>query len=370
MKAEAIQAIVLYHARVTPKTVWSFLEVRLADGTSGWGEATLTRAPHALDAPAAVARQALAGGTLLAVDRFVAAQGVTAIAQASITSALEQATWDLRARRAGRSAARLSGQPVREDIALYANMNRRTVDRSPAGFLRSARETVAAGYTTLKIAPFDDVTPENDATPEGRALIDAGLARVAAVREAAGAGVGLYVDCHWRFSAPTALGVLRELAALGVVWFECPLPETVATMGQLRRLRAEANTLGVRLAGLEELTHPEAFRIWLEAGCYDVVMPDVKYAGGIGGVLRVAEMAAQHHTSCAPHNPTGPVCHAASLVACALGPNIEMLEHQFDETPAFWSIVEGTLQPPHRGVSHLPAGPGLGVVPRRALLVD
>ena len=217
------------------------------------------------------------------------------------------------------------------------------------------------------------VTPETDATPEGRRLIEAGLSRVAAVRQAAaaaGTGIHLYVDCHWRFSAATAAVVLRELADLGVVWFECPLPETAANMGALRRLRGQANARGVRLAGLEELTHAEAFRPWLEAGCYDVVMPDVKYAGGIGGVLKVAELAAGFNTACAPHNPTGPVCHAASLVACALGPNMEMLEHQFDETPNFWDIVDGDLPQPLGGISRLPQGDGLGVALRRSALVD
>lgn len=371
MKADLIQAVTLHHAKVTPKTVWSFLALRLADGTTGWGEATLARAPFSLDAPAAAASLALTGGTLAMLDRYIGDQSIAPFAplpQASVASALEQAAWDVRARQAGRSAALWRGTPVRERVALYANMNRRTVDRSLAGFFRSTQQTVAAGYTTLKIAPFDDVTPENATTPEGRILIEAGLARVAAVREAAGAGVKLYVDCHWRFSPQMASMVLRELAALGVVWFECPLPETSANMGQLRQLRTEANSLGVRLAGLEELTHPEAFRPWLEAGCYDVVMPDVKYAGGIGGVLRVAELAAQHATACAPHNPTGPICHAASLVACAIGANMEMLEHQFDETPAFWSITDGDLPHPHDGTSRLPRGDGLGVTLQLAAL--
>lgn len=372
-QSDVIQTVALHHVRVTPKTVWSFVELVLADGTRGWGEATLMRSTQDLGAPAAAAREALIGATLDAVDRYVAAQGIAPLPQAAIASALEQAAWDLRARQAGCSAIALHGAPARFSVPLYANMNRRTVERTPAAFYLSAQQTLAAGYTTLKIAPFDDVTPETDATPEGRRLIEAGLSRVAAVRQAAaaaGTGIHLYVDCHWRFSAATAAVVLRELADLGVVWFECPLPETAANMGALRRLRGQANARGVRLAGLEELTHAEAFRPWLEAGCYDVVMPDVKYAGGIGGVLKVAELAAGFNTACAPHNPTGPVCHAASLVACALGPNMEMLEHQFDETPKFWDIVDGDLPQPLGGISRLPQGDGLGVALRRSALVD
>lgn len=368
MNAEDIRAIALHHVQVTPKTIWSFLELNLADGTTGWGEATLARAPQSLDAPAATAKQALAGHTLAGLDDFIAAQGIAPLPQASIASALEQAAWDARAQQAGCSAAQLRGAPARDRVALYANMNRRTTDRSPTGFFISAQQAVAAGYSALKIAPFDQVTPDNDSTPEGRRFIDEGLARVAAVRQAAGPDVQVYVDCHWRFTPLTASGVLRELAMLGVTWFECPLPETPDAMGALRKLRAESNALGMRLAGLEELTHPDAFRPWLEAGCYDVVMPDVKYAGGISGVLRVAELAAEHATACAPHNPTGPVCHAASLAACAIGTNMEMLEHQFDETPAFWDLVGGDLPRPHRGVSALPTGKGLGVAIRRGLL--
>ena len=368
MNADAVRSLALHHVQVSPKTTWSFVELALADGSTGWGECSLMRNPQALGTPAEAARQALVGAALDEVARFIATQGIAPQPQAAVASALEQATWDLRARRAGCSAARLHGAPVRASVPLYANMNRRTLDRSPAGFFLSAQQTLAAGYGTLKIAPFDDVTPDNAATPEGRRLTEAGLARVAAVRQAGGPGVQLYVDCHWRFTAQTASVVLRELADLGVVWFECPLPETLAHMAPLRRLRGQANARGMRLAGLEELTHADAFAPWLDAGCYDVVMPDVKYAGGIGGVMRVADMAARSGTACAPHNPTGPVCHAASLFACAMAPHMEMLEHQFDETPAFWDIVEGDLPRPYNGISRLPEGPGLGVALRPGVL--
>jgi galactonate dehydratase len=368
MNAANIRAISLHHVHVTPKTTWSFLELKLDDGTTGWGEATLMHTPRMLDAPAAAAKQALTGHTLTLLDDYVAARGIAPLPQASIASALEQAAWDARAQQAGCSAAQLRGTPARQRVTLYANMNRRTTDRSPAGFFTSAQQSVAAGYAALKMAPFDQVNPENDATPEGRRFIDEGLARVAAVRQAAGPDVQVYVDCHWRFKPMTASAVLRELAALGVTWFECPLPEIPEAMVALRKLRAESNARGMRLAGLEELTHPDAFLPWLQAGCYDVVMPDVKYAGGISGVLRVAELAAAHTTACAPHNPSGPVCHAASLAVCAIGSHVEMLEHQFDETPAFWDLVDGDLPRPQKGVSDLPTGLGLGVAIRRALL--
>jgi galactonate dehydratase len=130
----------------------------------------------------------------------------------------------------------------------------------------------------------------------------------------------------------------------------------------VKQLRAQANGLGMRLAGLEKLTHPDAFLPWLAGGAYDVIMPDVKYTGGISGVLKVARHAEEHGIACAPHNPTGPVCHAASLAVCAMSSSIEVLEHQVDETPVFWDMVAGDLPRPSNGISRVPVTPGLGIV--------
>lgn len=359
---DRIASISLHSTQVTPKTIWNFLRLRLQDGTQGWGEASVAVPHERLDAYAAEAHRALAGQALDAIGAYIARCGKREIGQAAILGALDQAWWDAGARRAGQAAAGWKAPRVKDEVAVYANMNRRTVDRSPEGFFRSAQSTLASGYTSLKIAPFDEVTPANCDTPEGRRGIDSGLARVAALREAGGANVQLFVDCHWRFDKTVAEVVVRELAALGVVWFECPIAETEETLDDVKQLRKQANGLGMRLAGLEKLTHPDAFLPWLESGAYDVVMPDVKYTGGISGVLKVAQHAEEHGIACAPHNPTGPICHAASLAACAMSSSIEVLEHQVDETPIFWEMVAGDMPRPLNGISRVPAMPGLGVV--------
>ena len=250
---------------------------------------------------------------------------------------------------------------ARAAIPLYANINRRTVDRSAAGFLLSASEAVAAGFRAFKIAPFDDVTPRDVDTTEGRERVRMGLARAAAVREAIGPDHELYVDCHWRFTQATAIAAIDALAELGVSWFECPLIEQTDSIPVIAKLRSHANARGMRLAGLEALDSHEAFAPWLDAGAYDVVMPDVKYCGGIAALIAIAHDASRRGVACAPHNPTGPVCHAASLAACSALDEPLLLEHQWDETPWFFSIGGAALPRPEGGVSALPAGTGLGV---------
>ncbi|NDL61701.1 enolase C-terminal domain-like protein [Acerihabitans arboris] len=364
MNNSRISALDLVHCPVTAKTTWSFIRLTRSDGVSGWGEASWVRDPGVLDVFHAAARQRLLGQPWAALDGYL--EGETpALPQAAIASALEQAMWDIRGKSNGNYSAALAVAGYRRRIPLYANINRSITDRDEAGFRRAGQKAVAAGFGRIKIAPFDGLTPGKIHTPTGRKLLDDGLARVAATRAGIGADTELYVDCHWRFDRLGASSVLKELAALGVGWFECPLMETLENIPALKQLRGEANTLGMRLAGLEELTHPAGFLPWLGAGAYDVVMPDVKYARGIAGVAAVARLAASFATGCAPHNPSGPIAHAASLVACAISDSIEQLEHQFDETPAFWRLINDNFPRPVDGASLTPALPGLGAELRR-----
>ena len=356
-----VARIELVHAPVSPKTTWSFVELTADDGSKGVGEASLLQHAAPLEAAFVAARSALQGAPLATVVEFAATRARVTLADAAIASALEQAGWDLRARRAGVPVwAELEGDGSR-CVPLYANINRRTVDRSTSGFLRSATEAAAAGFRALKIAPFDDVTPVNVDTPAGRDRVRHGLARAAAAREAIGSNAELYVDCHWRFTPASALVAIDALSELRVTWFECPLQEHVDAIPAITRLRDHANARGMRLAGLEQLCSKRAFAPWLDAGAYDVVMPDVKYCGGIAELIAIGREAARHGVACAPHNPSGPVSHAASLAACsALGEPL-LLEHQWDETPWFFTIGGKGLPRPVNGGSALPFASGLGV---------
>lgn len=346
--------------RISEKTVWIFLEVVDDDGLTGLGEATLPGRESEIRALLAEQRPMLIG-TSAAPAPLKAPIPEQSIAEAALSSALDQALWDLRGQRAGKPIWQLLGITQRREIPLYANINRRTIDRSPAGFAASARDALAVGFTRLKLAPFDGLTPALAESDTGSALIDAGVARIAAVREATGPDVRVMVDCHWRFTESTADRVIDRLAEISVNWFECPLPETTEMLESLRRLRAKSNARDMQLAGLEMSTSPAALRPFLEAGCYDVVMPDIKYIGGFAGMLAAGSLCARYGVGCAPHNPTGPICHGASLHAAAVLDGFDLLEHQYDESPLFDTLVDKKL-PKHAGeASRLPSKPGLGL---------
>ena len=131
-------------------------------------------------------------------------------------------------------------------------------------------------------------------------------------------------------------------------------------MDALVRLRKSANARGIRTAGLELGIHFEHFRPYCEAGAYDVMMPDVKYIGGLQQMMDTAEQLARHGVQFSPHNPSGPICHAASLqVAGAVG-SFDMLERQFDESHLFEQLVGNDFGPVVEGYCQLPSQAGIG----------
>lgn len=360
MSADAIAELALCSVGATPKTRWFFVQVATGSGAVGFGEATLPRPePGRLEQATTRMRKQVLGREIHPKILAVVAQPRT-LAEAAVLSATDQALWDLWSRERNVSVAAALGGARRNPVPLYANINRRTLDRSPEGFAASARDALAKGFDTLKIAPFDEVTP-GLASGERRGAAEPGLARIAAVCAALGSHGELLVDCHWRFDETSAAEVTRQAATLGVKWIECPLPETTEAIGAITRLRSLANRLGMRLAGCEEAIHSDAFEPYLAAGAYDVMMPDVKYVGGLEAMLRTAERFAAHGVAFSPHNPSGPISHAASLHVAAAAPILDRLEFQFDESPLFDTIVDGHLPPRQHGASALPRGSGLGV---------
>jgi galactonate dehydratase len=368
MSADPVADIVLDIVEATPRTRWVFLTLTTESGLVGQGEATLQGEEAAL-ASLFPALAALARGLPDASPAALpVGRALPGLADAALHGALDQALWDVAARRAGQPLAVALGGMRRPSVPVYANINRRTRDRSPAGFAASAREARAAGFTAYKIAPFDEVTPERREAGEARAAAAPGLARIAAVREAIGTEAELLVDCHWRFDVDAATVVLDACAERGVCWFECPLPETEAMIPALRALRARAHRHAMRLAGGEKLIRLEQFAPFIAAGAYDVLMPDVKYVGGLAEAIALAERMATAGIAFSPHNPSGPIAHAASVQLCAASPALDRLEMQWDETPLFTELTHPAPPLPERGVIAVPADrPGIGVVLDRAL---
>lgn len=352
--ADGIERARLRVLRITDKTRWAFLELAFASGVTGLGEASLNGRERLLvDAALEHLPAWLAGGPLPDFEHPVP------LPLAAVATAFDVARRDAAARREGRPLAAVLGAPAEARIPLYANINRRTRDRSPEGHAASARDALATGFSAVKIAPFDEVTPALSDDAEGRAALQRGLDRIAAVRAALGSAHRLLVDCHWRFAPDLARRLVEAVREHDLYWLECPVAETPDNRVLLGQMRCMLNATGTLLAGLEEFSGAPAFLAFTDV--YDVMMPDMKYVGGVDEMLRTSHALAERGVAVSPHNPTGPICHAASLHLSAALPGFSMLEVQFDETPLFFDLVQPRLSGFSGGASDLPTGAGLGL---------
>jgi galactonate dehydratase len=340
--------------------------VTAENGLTGIGEASLNGYEPAQVAFAENVRQEWIGKTVAELLPLlkVYAHSPGGLIASSIISATEQAVTDLRAKAAGVPVYQLLGGSAvaaRKSVRVYANINRGARDRSPEGIARAARHAVEQGYGALKIAPFDGVFWGDSDEPEKLRRTQAGIARVRAIREAVGPDIDIMVDCHWRFDERGAQRLLHELRAVRLYWIECPVSENSDSFALLQRLHAGARASAMKLAGAERQIGLGGFAPFVDDGLLDVVMPDVKYAGGYGEMLRIAARCAERGVHFAPHNPTGPVCNLASMQICAVAPAFLVMEHQLAESPLFYDVAGGYRPKLVNGCFELPDVPGIGV---------
>jgi galactonate dehydratase len=355
---------------VSPRTNWSFVAVQTSDGDQAWGEASLNSWEPMLRGAVELLDRQLAGLPLDAAHAAIAASPYSpgGLVQATAISATQQALLELTARAQGLPWHAPLGPLRRARLPAYANINRATTERMPAGFVATAQRAAALGFAAFKAAPFDGVTPATCASAEGRRRTRHGIDCLLALRDAVGPDARLMVDCHWRFDETRALDLLHALAPARLHWFECPLPETPPWWPALQRVRRAAHDRGVLLAAAETQIGCAGFQPLFDAGLYDVVMPDVKYCGGPWEMLRIAERAFDAGVKFSPHNPSGPIASLHSLNVAGVAPECDMIELQFDESPLFEALIMGLHPTLVDGCFAVPTQRAMRARPQPALL--
>jgi o-succinylbenzoate synthase len=135
-----------------------------------------------------------------------------------------------------------------------------------------ARQIVAgSGCRTAKVKVAEPGQPDSD-----------DIARVAAVREAIGAGGKIRVDANGGWSVAHAAAMLRELAPFGLEYAEQPCA-SLAELAGLRRL------VDVPLAADESIRKADDPLAVRAAGAADIVVLKTQPLGGVRQALRVAE---------------------------------------------------------------------------------
>lgn len=361
-----VTGLELLPVRATERTVWLLVRLRTNNGMAGLGEAsdafgfanTTAQDARTMEGELRGFFRLIEGKSPLEIEAYrqqgmpVARRGLV---PATAFSAIEQALWDLAGKTLGVPSYTFFGGKVRDTLPVYANINRATNPRTPAGFAATAKRAAAEGFRAMKAAPFDGFPPPGSAPSTIEAAVESGIASLVAMREAVGPDVSLMVDCHSFFDVPLAVRVADRLDRVGLTWYEEPVPpeqvdQTVAIHRQIRQ----------PMAGGELLFGVNGFAPLIRNRAVDVIMPDVKHCGGLLELSRIAAMAEADDVKVAPHNPSGPVSTAASVQVCAFLGNFNFVELQWGEV-AWRGDVLNPRETFTNGTIRVPDTPGFGI---------
>ncbi|ATI41577.1 mandelate racemase [Pacificitalea manganoxidans] len=251
-----------------------------------------------------------------------------------VLAGIDQAMWDLVARRGDMPVHRALGAAPVATVPAYAS-----------GIHIDAAERVipqarADGFTGFKVK----VGFDRDRDP----------ARVREIASGLAPGETLYLDANQAWSASEAAGFLDRIADLPIGWMEEPI------RADLPPEDWQSLTGRVPLAGGENLAGFNEFAAATDLDVLDFYQPDIAKWGGFTGCLDVARRALDAGRVYCPHFLGGGIGLAASghLLAAAGGPGL--LEVDVNPNPlrdSFGAVADRIVD----GYWQVGAGPGIGV---------
>ena len=356
--AVTITGVELFRIEVNNRGPWLVIRLQTDAGVTGLGDASHSGRDDPAYAKVEEYTERLKGRSVFDLEwlRGVAhaeyPQQRRAVSCA--LSALEQAMLDIQGKLLGVPCWALFGGKLREEVRNYANINRSTDVRTPEGFSELARSAVEHGFDAIKMASFDGM-PRNGTAAEVEAHTTLGVECIKAVREVLGEGGDLLVDAHNNFDLESGLDLFKRLEPLRLFWLE----EASRPLDIWAQLSAQAP---MPTAGGESLFGVKEFWPYLKAEACDIMMPDVKYCGGMWELKKIAAMseAAGDHPV-APHGPASPIGNMAAAHVCVTIPNYSILEYSHGDALGWRADMTIPPEPLGKGgMLSVPDSPGLG----------
>ncbi|MCC3151704.1 galactonate dehydratase [Hymenobacter sp. BT770] len=336
---------------------WLFLKIETDSGLVGWGEPVIEGKAATVATAVTELMENLVGKDPLNIEDHwqVMYRGGFYRGGPILMSAIagiDQALWDIKGKYHNAPIHQLLGGRVRDLMRVYSWIGG---DR-PEHVGQAATEMVAKGFNAIKMNATDEM-----AYVDSYVKIDQVLARVAAVREAGGPGLGIGIDFHGRVHKPMAKVLAKELEPYRPMFIEEPvLPQNNEA------LREIARHTSIPIATGERMFSRWDFKQLLIDGYVDIIQPDLSHAGGITECKKIISMAEAFDVAAAPHCPLGPIALAACLQVDATCHNAFIQEqslgiHYNKENDLLDYLVDKTVFDYENGFCKIPEGPGLGI---------
>ena len=336
------------------RTNWVFVKIETDGGLHGWGEATLEYKERTVAAAIHDLEYYLLGSNPGDIEKFrhdcyrdAYWRGGPVLMSA--LAGVEMALWDLKGKLLGVPVYELLGGKVRASVPCYVN-GWFAPARTPDEFAAKAVAVREHGFLGCKWDPFGRAWQQI-----GKHELASAMECIRQVSAAVGKDTLLLIEGHGRFDIPTAVTIGRHLEDFEIFWFEEPIPPD-----DLNGLREVKNRVRVPIATGERLYNRYEYRQLFELGAADYIQPDVSHAGGLLEMRFLGAEAETRHLGFCPHNPSGPVAHAATLQLAACVPNFVTLEMMMTDVPFRAEIADEKLVL-RNGRMVIPDRPGLGI---------
>jgi L-rhamnonate dehydratase len=339
------------------------VEVELDDGRVGCGMTAITEEEVVAAIVNDVASHALVGLDPLRHEQaweklywLLVPRGQSGYGYHAI-SAIDLALWDLKGQILGQPCWRLLGG-ARSQVPVYATFGFAFFDRDELA--AAAKSWVARGFRRLKMTVGHHALQRRDEPRPLDEVIAEDVKRIAAVREAVGPGVQIYIDANCSLDYFHALALAQRIEDMDIAFFEEPVSQN--DIPNLVKLRGKTR---IPLAAGQNEGLASRFRDLLVAQAVDVVQPNACISGGFTQCMRIAGMAAAFNTRFAnggawPHHNM----HLHAGLA-----NGTLVEYHSVAVDVCKQVFDG-LPEPVDGVLALPETPGLGFTRNRERLAE
>jgi galactonate dehydratase len=336
---------------------WLFLKITTDDGIVGWGEPVIEGKAATVKVAVDEMMENLIGKDPKNIEDHWNVMYRSGFYRGgpilmSAISGIDQALWDIKGKFYNAPIHQLLGGKAHAVMKVYSWIGG---DR-PSEVGESARALVAQGFTALKMNATEELQ-----YIDTHDKVDRAIARIAAVREAVGATVGIGIDFHGRVHKPMAKVLAKELEPYRPMFIEEPvLPENNEA------LREIANHTTIPIATGERMFSRWQFKNLLKDGYVDIIQPDLSHAGGITECKKIISMAEAFDVAAAPHCPLGPIALAACLQVDATCHNAFIQEqslaiHYNKGNDLLDYLTDKSVFDYEKSYVKIPEGPGLGI---------
>ena len=266
-------------------------------------------------------------------------RGVTVCAMGGIDMAL----WDIFSRSLGVPIYKLLGGGYRSRLPTYASGGHADAD----GAGDEALGYIAQGFRAVKMRVGAMDAPH---------IVEDGIARIRAVREAVGPDNKIMLDAHGSLNESQAIRLAQAAEEYDIDWFEEPVSSD--NWNGMRRVRL-ATSIPIS-TGENDFTHFD-FRDIIAREAADILQPDLAVVGGFTAARRIGTLAHAANLQVAPHIWGSALLFYASLQLAAALPNCPIIEFRQGGNPLFTELIAPPPAIDSEGYVTIPDGPGLGV---------